>query len=209
MHGNAAIDPDEREHGELPPDVRKAVEERVTASPDQEEDDEDSNRHRVSHDVLSSLPGPSADVHGTHRGEALGGTPSVVERSIHIRGRHKDNPPDARGRDDRDHPDKAAAVRRRQRPDSPHGHAGPHREEREHGNQCQMIGNQGYAINRASAAAGGRVSEVRRGGDARHPARRDQREPSRRRGAAGGGAAGAARRGQCHGPPPPTSRPAP
>jgi len=40
VHGNAAIDPDEREHGELPPDVRKAVEERVTASDDQEEADE-------------------------------------------------------------------------------------------------------------------------------------------------------------------------
>lgn len=38
----------------------------------------------------------------------MGTLVGVVERSIHIHGRHKDNPPNPRGRDDRDHSDKAA-----------------------------------------------------------------------------------------------------
>src|SRR4029077_13792941 len=72
VHGNtAAVHPDERELG---PGARKAVEERVTTSDDHEKDDEDSKRHRVSHDVLPSLPGLTTD-----------GNPSRdVGRSIYI-----------------------------------------------------------------------------------------------------------------------------
>src|SRR5260370_4288243 len=72
-----------------------------------------------------------------------------------------------------------------------------------------MVENHGYAITRGSAAAGHRVSEVRRDGDAHHLARRDRHGPSRCRGVADGGAAGGGHPAQCHGPPPPTSRPAP
>jgi hypothetical protein len=42
--------------------VCDTVEERVATSDDQDEDDEDSKHHRVSHDVLSSLQaGPITD----------------------------------------------------------------------------------------------------------------------------------------------------
>jgi hypothetical protein len=126
------------EHRALAAAVRKAVEERVTASADKDEDDEDSKHQRVSHDVLSSPPRAHFRRHGSLPRQALvRHTSRVVERSVHIHGRHENDPPDGRGRDDREDRDEGAAVSRRQRPHTPHGHAGAHREEREYADQCQ------------------------------------------------------------------------
>jgi hypothetical protein len=71
-----------------------------------------------------------------------------------------------------------------------------------------MIENQGYAITRASAAAGRRANEVRRDGDACRLAHSDRRGPSRCPGEADGGVAGGGPLGRHHGLSP-TDRPVP